>query len=97
MADKKEEGNGEQGTEKTEKAGAAVEIVTGTKMLKVGGKEIRVPVTAKVSKLSDLKPELIAAGGEAKAPRFGPKDGRKCAITIDGQRLTFDKLGNLVL
>jgi hypothetical protein len=84
----------EQEQARQEKAVAkTASIVTGTTILKVGGKQIRVPVTVEIAKVADLKPNMIRAGPTRR--RFGTKDA-DCYIVVDAQRLTFGMDGKLL-
>jgi hypothetical protein len=65
-------------------------IVPSTKKAVIGGKELTVPNTVEVAKLADLPKELILSGPSKK------KNGTQRLITIDGQKMSFDKDGNLL-
>jgi hypothetical protein len=59
------------------------------KIVKIGGKDFRQPVTVDIAKKSDLKMEYLLGDGGRRKPQNGDQ-GVDCFMFVDGQRLTFD-------
>jgi ribosomal protein L39E len=73
-----------------------VEVRVGTRFIKAGTENIRVPTFVEIRKLTDVTDELLLdpVGNPPHPPRHGPKDVM-CANMIDTKRLTFDAAGDL--